>query len=217
MIILEVAFVLVNLAVPYWIWTSKSTNNLPTVEREAFRKRLFEISEASGGFAPCKTIEVVETIDELCQKSRAKFTDKESMAFERAGADVVFSCEVRKDSLKVQWFPERDSEPDLNCEADRDEMMAYAPTFIFNLKGQIRQIEYSTPAGGRQTAPMQNCRRKLKTVKAMGGGPPTTRAEFIRRLGHLVNDPPDWQTENLMCLGYDPHPDWEPWRRRYGL
>jgi hypothetical protein len=216
MIILEVAFVLVNLAVPYWIWTSKSVNNLPTVERDAFRKHLFEISEASGGFAPCGTDDVVETISELCDKSRRKYTEKESTAFDRAAVDVVFSCEVQKDAVKVQWLPERSADHDMNCEADRDELMAYAPTFVFNLKGQIRQIEYSTPDGGRQTAPMKNCRLKLKALKAMNGTP-TSREEFVRRLGHLGGDPPDWRTENLMCLEYDPHPGWEPWRKRYGL
>jgi hypothetical protein len=216
MIVLEVAFVLINLAVPYWIWTSKSADNLPKVEHEVLRKRLLEIVGAGGGFTPCRADEVVATIDDLCEKSRLKFSEKEPHAFERAGSDVIFSCEVGRDSLKVQWFPEHTPDHDLDCKAVRDEMLAYAPTFVLNLRGQMRRIEYSTPAGDLQAAPLVNCRLKLKALKRMTAIP-RTRTAFVRQVGHMNGDPTDWETENLICLSYDPHRDWTPWRKRYGL
>lgn len=216
MIVLEVAFVLVNLAVPYWIWTSKSHNNVPAVEREAFRKNLFEITEVLGGFPPCDSSDVVETIDDLCNKSRAKLNDNQSVAFERAAAEVVFRCLVKKDSVLVQWAPQPQSDHDMNCGTDHGDVISLTPSFVFNMKGQIRRLEYSTPGGQRQAAPMINCRNKLKGLQALKY-PPDRFQDLIQKIGQLPNDASDWQLENRMCMTLDPNRGWDPWRKRYGL
>lgn len=216
MIVFEVAFLLVNLAVPYWIWTSKSTSTLPKVAHESIKKTVHELSEAAGGFAPCDSTDVADLIDDLCEKSREKWTEKESVAFERAAANVVFSCEVKKGEVNVQWLPNSDGDHDLNCIADREQLMAYGPTFVLNLKGQMRRIEYSTPEGGRAATPMLNCRQKLKRARGFTRIPASTDA-FLDALGNIPNDPPDYLTGNLICLGFDPHPGWDPWRRKFGL
>jgi hypothetical protein len=214
MVVLEIAFVLVNLAVPYWLWSKKATDNGPKVEREAVRKAVFRVIEASGGFPPCNPGDMADNIMDLCEKSSRKYTDKETTAFERAGVDVVFSCEVRKDEIKVRWVPEQSAEHDLDCGSDRDEQIAYAPVFTFNLKGQLRTIAYNTPGGSRGVTPVANCRRKLASAKAMNPLP-DSQGEFLHALGRMPNDPSDYITKNNVCLIYDPAEAWEPYRKKF--
>ena len=163
MIVLEIAFVVVNLAVPYWLWTKKTTTTLPTVEREAMGRAMYRVINASGGFG-CDTEDLVEKMQDLCDQSRLKYSEKSTTAFEQAGVDVVFSCEVRKDEVKFKWSPEQSGDHDLNCQSNTDEQIDYAPSFTFNLKGQLRTISYSTPSGTRAAIHVQSCRRKLASL-----------------------------------------------------
>ncbi|MBX3022861.1 MAG: hypothetical protein KF799_14395 [Bdellovibrionales bacterium] len=215
MVVLQIAFVMVNLAVPYWLWSKKSPTVLPAVEREAVGRAIFRVIAASGGFPPCDTDDLVEDIQELCDQSRLKYSDKTTIAFERAGTNVVFSCEVRKNEVKVKWTPENVGQPDMDCHANSDEQIDYAPSFSFNLKGKIRTIGYSTPAGKRATTEVKSCRRKLASAKAMGDRIPASEDEFLSQLVHLPNDPPDVLTKNKVCFLFDPAEDWDPFRDKY--
>lgn len=215
MLVLEIAFVLVNLAVPYWLWSKKTPHTLPVVEREAIGQAMFRVIEASGGFPPCDTQAVVDATLDLCDQSRSKYTQKSTMAFERAGVDVVFSCEVRKDEVRFKWLPERDGQPDLDCQSNRDEQIAYIPSFTFNLKGQLRTISYTAPNGKRAATHLQGCRRKLASAKSMQDHIPPSEQEFLAALTRLPNDPADVMTKNRICLIYDPAMEWEPFRKAY--
>lgn len=214
MIVLEIAFVLVNLAVPYWLWSKKSATTLPAIEREALGRNIFRVVDASGGFPPCSTLEVTETIQELCDESRRRWTEKETVAFERAGVDVVFSCEVHKDEVKVKWTPEQGGEHDLKCQSATDDQIDLAPAFSFNLKGQLRTISYSTPAQQRAVTQLTRCRKKLASTRTIASVP-ESEEEFLRSLVHLKGDPQDYITANRACLMFDPAPDWEPFRKKY--
>jgi len=216
MLVLEIAFVLVNLAVPYWLWSKKTPHTLPVVEREAIGQAVFRVIEASGGFPPCDTQTVVDAVQDLCDQSRIKYTEKTTMAFERAGVDVVFSCEVRKNEIRFKWTPENSQgQSDLDCESNRDEQIDYAPQFTFNLKGQLRTLSYTAPDGKRAVTHLQGCRRKLASAKALQDKMPPSERDFLAALTRLPNDPADVMTKNRICLIYDPAMDWEPFRKAY--
>jgi hypothetical protein len=214
MIVFEVAFLLLNLAVPYWVWTSKSASHQPAVEQSALRKTLWDLSNSQNGFAPCSNDDVAYAIADLCEKSRHAWTEKQSTAFGREGQDVLFACEVRKDEIRVQWSPNNRGKGDLDCVSRDPEIIAYAPLFVMNLKGQLRRIEYSTADGGHDSAPMRNCRAKLRKARTLTRMPASDN-EFFEALGRLPKDPEDYITENMICLELDPHSSWNKFRDKY--
>lgn len=216
MIILEVAFLLVNLAVPYWIWTSRSASPQPQIEQEAFKKNLYRLSQTAGGFGPCDDTQMTEILDDLCEKSRLKWTAKQSVVFERAGNGIVFSCLVEKDEVKVRWFGEISKTEDLKCQPSRTEVLKFSPSFAFNLKGQLRSIEFTAHNQARQVAPMTNCRLKVSHAQNVPIGK-RNKEEFLTDLGELPGDAKDWPTENAVCLRFDPHPGWDALRQHFRL
>lgn len=197
MLVLEIGFVLVNLAVPYWLWTSKSTTKLPAVEREAMSRAVFRVVAAAGSFPPCGTQDVTNHIVDLCDQSRSKWTEQQTTRFERAGADVIFSCEVLKNEVRVRWSQEQtEAGHDLECGSRTDTQIAFAPTFAFNLKGQLRTITYARRDHTTGTVALTACRRKLAAAKS----------------GRL---PASLTPEDTVCLLFDPAEGWDPWRQKY--
>lgn len=197
MLVLEIAFVLVNLAVPYWLWTSKSETKLPAVERDAMNRAVFRVVAASGGFPPCDAQEVTNRIVDLCDQSRSKWTEKQTTRFERAGADVVFSCEVLKNEVRVRWAHDATSDGhDLECGSRTDAQVGFAPMFAFNLKGQLRTITYARDGQSDATVALTACRRKLAVMKN----------------GRL---PASFTKEDTVCLLFDPAEGWNPLRQKY--
>lgn len=205
---------LVNLAVPYWLWTKKSTTDAPLWSRTTVGRAFSRVLEASGGFPPCPSGELAEILLDLCNESHKKLTPSESTSFERAGSDVVFSCEVTKTEIRLHWKPETGSEKDLDCGPDREEQVAYAPAFAFNYRGQLRTISYNTPDGVRAVAPVVGCRRKLASARKISPVP-AGEAEFLNALLKLPDDPKDVLTKNRICLMFDPAEGWNPYREKF--
>lgn len=196
MIVFEIAFVLVNLAVPYWLWTSKTPTQLPAMEREATNRAIFRVVSAAGGFPSCGVQSVTERILDLCEDSRAKWTEHETTAFERAGADVIFRCEVRRQEIRVQWRRSTREEPhDLECGSRDDAQLDFAPEFSFNNKGQLRAIAYAGGGGKTLRVALTTCRRKLAAAKS----------------GRLPASP---SGDDEVCRLFDPAEAWEPFRSR---
>jgi hypothetical protein len=214
MIIFQVAFVLVNLTVPYLLWSRKTESTLPQVEPRTIEKTVFNLVESAGGFPPCSSQDVVDYITDLCEQSRREYSEKNTVTFERASDEVVFACEVQKSRVQISWRPEASEKNDLACKINIEQHVDYAPKFSINLLGKLQAIEFNTSEGQRQRTPVLNCRLKLKSLLQAHKTPPT-EDDFLLELGRTANDPSDHVTANRVCLIYDVAPAWTAWRKRY--
>ncbi|NJL25541.1 MAG: hypothetical protein HC902_10460 [Calothrix sp. SM1_5_4] len=212
----QIAFFLINLAIPYWFWVRSPSKTLPKVEWELFDKNVARLIDNAGTFAPCATRDLAAYLHKICEDSRRQWSEDSSTRVEKTADSLLFSCEVRAKEVILQWRPESTSpEPDMNCEAPHPDRIALAPSFHFDRKGRLQKIEYSGRDGARQTSLIRNCRRKLSAVKALTT-PPRSKAEFLGALGQLPGDPADYISANMICLLYDVPPQWAAWRRKYG-
>lgn len=213
MLIFEIAFVLVNLAVPYWIWTRKSLTTLPPIQSEPFNVTVFKMVLGAGGFDGCDAQSVVETIDDLCDRSRDKYNDQQSTRIEQAGIGVVFSCEYRKTEILVQFSPENTSS-DLKCRPIFPARVARAPTFRIKPDGELTAIDYWNDMGVRRVLPIRACDKKLRLAEHLSH-PPRSLDGFLTKLGVPRQDPHDGLTFNRMCYYYGLSDGWADWRKRY--
>src|SRR5688572_21463106 len=97
----QIIFILINIAVPYWMWTSssRSDKNSP-IKWGAWEKTMSRILDASGGFS-CPTREVLTDIRALCERSQDGMSGKKTEIFEQLISDTLFSCEVKPDSIEI--------------------------------------------------------------------------------------------------------------------
>lgn len=232
MVVLEIAFVLVNLAVPYWLWTNKSTAKVPEYDRVALQRGIFRVVSASGVFEACSTQDLSREVLDLCDLSREQFVEAAPVPVGVVGNDVAFACQVHATGVNVRWAPnlalnqrvpaqasEASVTPSpatvparVDCGPSRDEQVALAPSFQFNFKGQLRTITYAEENGARGKLPLQSCRQKLAAAKRINPVPDEERL-FFARIGT-----PNGSSEaraNHVCLLFDPAEDWEPFRQRY--
>ncbi|MGE4132197.1 MAG: hypothetical protein AB7F86_11205 [Bdellovibrionales bacterium] len=199
--VVQIVFVLVNLAVPGWLYFRSSDNpNKPHIQWGAFENHLESIVKSSGGFAPCDDDQVVVYIRQLCETSMDRWTDLDSVIVERAAPHVVFSCEVRLGETYVQWRLEDTPDPDIQCGVEnRIASVEPSPAFVFSREGELTDIEFSSRQGDRQTVPVKNCRRKLQLALKRRS----------KRLLRLKSDPMDFSTANSMCYNYDVADGWD--------
>jgi hypothetical protein len=87
----HIIFILLNMAVPYWIWTSNSEN--VQIDWKNFDKNLARIIDAKKGFENCPTPAVVTVIHELCVQSASQLKEH-SVAAEKSAQDLKVICEV---------------------------------------------------------------------------------------------------------------------------
>lgn len=218
-------FILVNMAVPYWIWVKKSDS--PQVEWTNFNKNLTRIIDAKKGFENCPTPTVVDAVRDLCVQSASQFNEK-SLPVARAGEDLIFICEVDENVATVtfQKLPHDASAIDahadsimrnsggekLSCRAGG--RVQSSPAFMFNMSGWLTHIYFHASGGSRQRVPVQSCRFKLKRAEELNPQP-LTREELLMKLPRAEGDPEDVLGANQACLEYDVAARWKSLRRKY--
>lgn len=216
MAVFGIVFVLINLAVPYWVWNRKSNDS---IDRSKIESTVMSIVDATGGFPPCDRRDVASVVSDLCEKSMRKLSGEESTILERAAVGVVFACEARKDELRITFTPEQSPNHDLTCSSARADLLALGPSYHANLKGQLRRIEFSNSQGQRDQVDFTECRRKLKVAMQLAP-PPASESEFLMDLESHNNLPTNKAgeliTRNRVCMNLDPSPLWAPFRKRYG-
>jgi hypothetical protein len=161
MIVFEIAFVLINLAVPYWIWISSADVHRPKLDHARLRPAIERMIDTVGGFTGCETGDLVEAVDDLCEKSRLQWSaDKGSVAIERAAARLGFACEVRERDVRLLLLPEENDEPDLGCVAVRPDMIRAQPEFRLDADGRLTAVEYFNAQGARRFIDARLCGRR---------------------------------------------------------
>ncbi len=202
----QIVFILINLSIPAWLYfRSSDAGTNPRISWSRFESNMEKIIEASGGFAPCSTDDVVEYLRDLCEKSMERWSPEETTVVERAAAEVIFSCEVRLDATFVQFQLENSTEDfDLKCGLPASYKHLYpTPAFVFDRKGDWVAIEFYARNRQRQSVPMANCHRKLQLALARA-----ERGQRIRFM-RLKGDPPDWAMANRMCFEYGTDEGWK--------
>lgn len=217
--IIPIAFILINLAVPGWLYfrTGEKTESTdPQMNWSHFQDNMEKIVGAAGDFGPCDKKQIVRVFRDLCERSMDAWTEKDSVIIERAARDIVFTCEVRNDVSFVQWRYEASDQYDLNCEPARKIASdTAAPAFVFNHKGDLSAIEFFARSGERQSVNVANCRRKLKLAlsrPASGSG-----MTIVDRMPRLKSDPRDFVMANRVCYEYDISKDWSKIRAQVGF
>ena len=213
--VFQIVFLALNLAVPYWLWTRTSSETAGGgVDWTMLEKNLARLIESDEGFPNCSTLEVVDVIHKLCERSHKNFHDGNPSSIERASKQVVFSCYVTKGSIKIGWHLEDNPDSELECREPGGDVIPLGPEFTFNEKGRMRSIEFSTALKTRQTVPYRNCRAKATKVQTLDSAPADIWA-FLREIGRTPGDPEDFISANLICLTFDSSPLWKPWREKY--
>ncbi len=206
----QIIFILINLAVPYWIWSGDDTDKSgPSIEWQAWTKNMKRLVESTGKNT-CRSSEMVDKIRGLCHQSEARLTPDETVVFERVIGNTLFSCTVHNDYLLVRFYPYDDSgtEDHEACTIlDSHKRVQLEPEFLFTHKGFVNSISFNGGDGQRQSVPIKNCRMKLKKAKALK---PKSLADFEKSLGQMQGDPADYLTANRFCLSYDLAADWQP-------
>lgn len=214
MIVLQIAFVAVNILVPYFIWRGSKpgadTAQIEWTNTEVSMKRSLN---ANGGFS-CPTGDILKDLVALCQKSQDKLEDGATEVFEQVIGETVISCEVRPDGTVVTLRRESQSEADLSCAAnDSAQTLQLAPTFLYDPSGALNSISFTT-GDALHTVPIQNCRNKLKRAKTLSSN---SLDELASVLGQDAGDPSDLIMANKMCVIYDPAQGWRVWRKKFGI
>lgn len=235
----HIIFILLNMAVPYWIWTSNS--EIVQIDWKNFDKNLARIIDAKKGFENCATSLVVTVIHELCVQSASQLKEH-SVAAEKAALDLKVICEVGENVTIVTFqalSPAPSAEPlteekpvELTDEAGQEPPSVLnseggltcksrsgvkdSPSFLFNTSGWLTHIDFNTASGRRQRVPVQNCRVKLKRADKIKPVP-ATREEFLMKLPRLHGDPEDVYGANQACLDYDVAIRWKNWRAKFDL
>lgn len=208
---LQIAFIVINIVVPYWIWSDNRTDagKGPKIDWQSWTQNMKRLVEASGKNS-CRSVEMVDKIRGLCHQSEARFSEHESVVFEQVVGNTLFACTVKKDYLLVKFYPYKDADADAGCQIeDKHRRIQVEPEFLFTYAGFVNTISFSTPNGTRESVPVRNCRNKLKFTKS---AMPTSIKDAEERLGHLAGDPADFHTGNRLCLSYDAAAAWRPWR-----
>lgn len=203
----QIVFIIVNLAVPGWLYFRNGESQGPDMAWSKFEDNMEKIVAATGDFGPCDKDDVVKIFRDLCQESLDRWTEKDSVIMERAAREIVFTCEVRSDASFIQWRRELSQEYDLKCQPARaiasDQT---SPAFVFDKKGGLSAIEFFARDGDRQSVNVANCRRKLKL--ALDRGTRGSGMQIVDRLVRLKSDPIDVITANRMCYQYDVAEQW---------
>lgn len=214
MIVLQIAFVAINILVPYYIWRSHErggdVNQIEWNNTEVSMRRSLD---ANGGFS-CPTSEILKDLISLCQKSEDKREDNATEVFEQVLGETVISCEVRTDGTLITLKRETQANEDLSCAAnDPAQTLQWAPTFLYDPSGSLYSISF-TSAETMHTIPIQNCRRKLKRAKALSA---SSLEDLASLLGQDPGDPSELILANKMCVIYDPAQGWRAWRKKFGI
>lgn len=215
----QIAFILINLAVPTWLWMRKGTDKIPPTEVhwEVFANNLERVVANGGGFAPCEDRKAMLYFKQMCEASKDKLEGGDSWIIERVGPDTVFSCEVSAKYLRMTWVLDSGEDHDLSCgNQNRTQLTQLAPTFEFTFKGLLRRIEFNSANGSRESVMIKSCRQKLKAAQMMKALP-SNDEEFVRALGQSSGDPSDVLRANRLCFTYDIAAGWKPFREKYSL
>lgn len=211
--VFQIGFLLLNLTVPYFIW-SNSTKKVTSTDSAVWEKSMARIVASDGGFPGCSVLQLVEIFRDLCDNSRAKLSQNTTVVMERASKEVVFACEAGKDFIRTSWRLEDSEKADLKCRDPSGDIIPHAPAFLFDLDGRLRAIEFSAASGERESIRMRSCREKLKIAKGLNPAP-ATMDDFFQALGRSPGDPKDYLTANFICFVFDLSPLWHTWRERY--
>lgn len=250
-----IGFIVINLAVPYYIWGIKADKN--QMNWSALNKNIERIIQAQGGFNNCPTKELSPILVDLCKESAIK-KQKETVPVERAGNDVLFACEVGENSAVLNFQPlrkaksnvENEFKPKFQLEPSGEltqepgtsaierpaislqekvtaleqtwekfdcqsiTRLGRGPAFLFNLKGQLTHIDFSSMKGERQSVPIENCRAKLKAATKLAPAV-TNKKDFLEKLPRIKGDPEDLPGVNFTCFQYDIAAGWKKWRSQY--
>lgn len=214
MIALQIAFVAINILVPYFIWRgSKPGADTAQIEWTNTEVSMRRSLDANGGFS-CPTGDILKDVVALCQKSEDESEDGATAVFEQVFGETVISCEVRPDGTLVTLRRESQAEADLSCAAnDPAQTLQLAPTFLYDPAGALHSISFTT-GETLHTVPIQNCRRKLKRAKTLDANSLDALASV---LGQDAGDPSDLIMANKMCVIYDPAQGWRVWRKKFGI
>ena len=214
MIVLQIAFVAINILVPYFIWQGHERSaNVDQIEWTNTEVSMRRSLDANGGFS-CPTGDVLKDLIALCQKSEEKREKSATEVFEQVFGETVISCEVRMDGTLITLKREAQGAGDLSCAAnDPAETLQWAPTFLYEPSGALYSLSF-TSTETLHTIPIQNCRRKLKRAKALSAN---SLEELATLLGQDQGDPSDLILANKMCVIYDPAQGWRSWRKKFGI
>ena len=167
--VFQIGFLLLNLTVPYFIW-SNSTKKVPSTNSAVWEKSMARIVASDGGFPDCSVLQLVDIFRDLCDNSRAKFSENTTVVMERASKEVVFACEAGKDFIRASWRLEDSERADLKCRDPSGDIIPHAPAFLFDLDGRLRAIEFSATSGKRESIRMRSCplrrRRRQRSFHA---------------------------------------------------
>jgi len=208
---IQVVFILLNLTIPYWLWTSRSSADLPEVQWEVLGRNFTRLADAGGGFAPCNPQDLKDEMERLCRNSQQNFTKEKSSVQQISAKAFTMTCEVKKDHLAMNWRPDQVEDPDLECQPQKPYLSRYAPTFFFNLKGVMVAIEYNNPLGVRERVKIKNCRQKLADLTAQSPAP-NSISTYVKNLKRQADDPKSNGVAARVCLAYDIAPKWNSWR-----
>ncbi len=208
----HIVFIVLNLAVPSWLYFRTSNEN-PKLNWSKFEDNMERIVASTGDFGTCNKEQIVDLFVDLCERSMDEWTSEDSVIMERAAANIVFTCEVRNDASFVQWRLEPSEQYDLNCHPARKLASESAsPAFVFDKQGELTAIEFFARNGDRQSINTKNCRRKLEL--ALKKPAHTGGSNIADSLPRLKSDPRDHVTANRMCFEYDVAEDWSKLRAR---
>ena len=214
---LQIIFVLANLAVPYFIYTSRMESPADAIEADKIESTTLNILQAMGGLPPCKNSEVAQTIRRLCEQSVKKWDGKNPITIQRASLNTVIGCEASSEEVRVTFFHEKGKAHTMDCESKSRDVVAFSPAFHMKLNGLLKSIEYSNSKGQRNKVPFTDCRQKLKTALGLKN-PPKDERTFLRELGHssgISVGPEEGVMQNQICLSFDPSPNCVPFREKY--
>jgi hypothetical protein len=210
--VFEILFLILTVGVPIF-FTTRTTHAPASLEWSVWEKTMARLIDSDGGFPGCSTLDMVGTIEDLCETSRDKMRHGRSVIVERASPQVIFSCEYTKQSMRVIWRLGKSPAGDLKCSDPGGAMIPHAPGFVFAHDGRMRAFEFVDANGIRQTLPARNCRSKAVLAKNIE--PPATLDDFFVQLGPMAGDPKDYIDANFICFVFDLSPLWPAWRARY--
>lgn len=212
--IFQIVFLAINLAVPYWLWVRTTPEKSDVVDWTILERNLARLIESDDGFPGCATLQVVDVIHELCEKSYEDFKDGKPGPVERSARQVAFRCQFSKGAIHIGWRLEDNPNSELECREPGGEIIPHAPTFNFNYGGRMRSIEFTGTDHNHQTLPYRNCRQKAARLQKLNPSEINDLATFLEKVGQDTGDPRDHLSANLLCLTYDSSPLWKPWREK---
>ena len=128
--VFQIAFLLINLAVPYWIWTSSSLVTTDPIKWKALELTIHRLLDAAGGLT-CPNTSITRELLAVCDRSQEGLKQRTSTIFEQVIGNVIYSCDVRMDSVIVKMALFEDAEKDSGCRArDTHGTLKIAPAFV---------------------------------------------------------------------------------------